>query len=221
MHHSRVAKHPEISEIIQIIVLLFELYILKHIIFILKPIICCFSKNLSPFYYTLLYALYILFIYSSITNSSCLLFLSTVLSDEDTGPPNHDDEQDPPAGMRTPPTPPPPSSPIPGRVRAIAQLRPVSIPDIVRDIAGSNPQQRIAAFDRHYMPDGVPAPEASVQGNAEDHRADLKRKADGISRSLSDVFAYLTYNTTSQNEVKKLLTIIHNVCFYTIHIFSN
>ena len=189
MHHCRVAKHPKISEIIQIIVLLFELYILKHIIFILKPIICCFSKNLSPFYYTLLYALYILYIYSSITNSSCLLFLSTVLSDEDTGPPNQDDEQDPPAGMRTPPTPPPPSSPIPGRVRAIAQLRPVSIPDIVRDIAGSNPQQRIAAFDRHYMPDGVPAPEASVQGNAEDHRADLKRKADGISRSLSDVFA--------------------------------
>ena len=77
-----------------------------------------------------------------------MLFLSTVLSDEDTGPPNHDDEQDPPAGMRTPPTPPPPSSPIPGRVHAIAQLRPVSIPDIVRDIAGSNPQQRIAAFDR-------------------------------------------------------------------------
>ena len=130
MHHSRVAKHPKISEIMQIIVLLFELYILKHIIFILKPIICCFSKNLSPFYYTLLYALYILFIYSSITNRSCLLFLSTVL--EDTGPPNQDDEQDPPAGMRTPPTPPPPSSSIPGRVRAIAQLRPVSIPDIVR-----------------------------------------------------------------------------------------
>ena len=40
MHHCRVAKHPKISEIIQIIVLLFELYILKHIIFILKPIIC-------------------------------------------------------------------------------------------------------------------------------------------------------------------------------------
>ena len=48
----------------------------------------------------------------SITNSSCLLFLSTVLSDEDTGPPNQDDEQDPPAGMRIPPTPPPPSSPM-------------------------------------------------------------------------------------------------------------
>ena len=69
-----------------------------------------------------------------------MLFLSTVLSNEDTGPPNQDDEQDPPAGMRTP-TPPPPSSPIPARVRAIVQLQPVSIPDIVRDIAGSNPQQ--------------------------------------------------------------------------------
>ena len=68
---------------------------------------------------------------------------------------------------------------------SIAQLRPVSIPDIVCDIAGSNPQQRIAVFDRHYMPDGVPAPEASVQGNAENHRADLKRKADCISKSLS------------------------------------
>ena len=89
----------------------------------------------------LLYALYILFHLLSIINGSCLLFLSTVLSNEDTGPPNQDDEQDPPAGMRTPPTLPPPSSPIPARVRAIAQLRPVYIPDIVRDIAGSNPQQ--------------------------------------------------------------------------------
>jgi hypothetical protein len=113
--------------------------------------------------------------------------------------------------MHTHPTPPPPGSPIPARVRAVAQLRPVSIPDIVRGVAGSNPQQQIAAFDRRYMQDGMPAPEASVQGNAEDHRLELKRKADGISRSLSDVFAYLTYNTTSQNEAKKILTIIHNV----------
>jgi len=57
-HHSRVAKHPKISEIIEIIVLLFELYKLKHIIFILKPIICCFSKNQSPSYYTLLFGYY-------------------------------------------------------------------------------------------------------------------------------------------------------------------
>ena len=77
MHHSRVAKHPEISEIIQIIVLLFELYVLKHIIFILKPIICCFSKNPSPSYYALLYGYYThytyYFIYSPITNMFMLV----------------------------------------------------------------------------------------------------------------------------------------------------
>ena len=60
-----------------------------------------------------------------------------------------------------PPTPPPPSSPIPGRVRAVAQLRSVSVPDIVRDIAGNNPLQQIADFGSHYMPDGVLAPDAS------------------------------------------------------------
>ena len=53
-----------------------------------------------------------------------------VLSDDDMCPHNQDDEQDPPAGMRTPPTPPPPGSPIPARVRAVAQLRSVCIPDI-------------------------------------------------------------------------------------------
>ena len=140
--------------------------------------------------------------------------MSTVLSHEYIDPHNQDDQNDLPAGMHTPPPSPPPGSPIPARVRDVAQLRPVSIPDIVRDIAGNNPLQRIADFDRHYMPDGVPAPEAAVQGNANEHRSDLKRKAYGISRSLSDVFAYLTYNTTSQNEAKKLLTIIHNVCYW-------
>ena len=41
--------------------------------------------------------------------------------------------------------------------------------------------------------------------------AELKRKADGISRSLSVVFAYLTHGTASLEEAKKLLTIITNV----------
>jgi hypothetical protein len=61
------------------------------------------------------------------------------------------------------------------------------------------------------MPDGVPEPEASVHGNVDEHRSSLKRKADGFSRRLSEVFAYLTYNTSSLNEAKKLLTIITNV----------
>ena len=32
----------------------------------------------------------------------------------------------------------------------------------------------------------------------------MKRKADGISRSISEVFAYLTYRTASLEEAKKL-----------------
>ena len=96
-HHSRVAKHPKISEIIHIRVLLFELYILKHIIFLLKPIICCFSKNLSRSYYTLLFGYYTHYTYYFdllVNYKQFMLVVSVHLSDEDTGPPNQDDEQD-------------------------------------------------------------------------------------------------------------------------------
>ena len=51
------------------------------------------------------------------------------------------------------------------RVSAVAQLQPVSIPDIVRDMAGKDPQRKIADFDSHYMPDGVQEPDVSVTGN--------------------------------------------------------
>ena len=50
------------------------------------------------------------------------------------------DNEDVPHGTRTPPTlpsrSPPPASPLPDRVRAVAQIQPVSIPEIVRDMAG-------------------------------------------------------------------------------------
>ena len=105
---------------------------------------------------------------------------------------------DDPPGARAPPTPPvvpsPSPSPAPMRQRAMAHLRPVSIPDIVRTMAGKNPVHEMADFDRHYMPGGLPSPDASARGNADDHRSELKRKADGISRSLSEVFAYLTHH---------------------------
>ena len=109
---------------------------------------------------------------------------------------------------------PPASPPALMRQRAVAQLRPVSIPEIVADMAGKDPLQKMANFDRHYMPDGQPAPDASARGNAEAHRSDLKRKADGISRSLSEVFSYLTYGTASLAEAKKLLSIMTNVNSY-------
>ncbi len=50
-----------------------------------------------------------------------------------------------------------------------------------------NGVHEIADFDRHYMPGGLPSPDAFARGNADDHRPELKRKADGISRSLSEV----------------------------------
>ena len=121
------------------------------------------------------------------------------------------EHEDVPDGTRTPPTPParspPPPSPPPSRIPAVAHLRPVSIPDIVRDMAGKDTRRRLADFDRHYMPDGVPEPEASVTGKTGEHRSNLK----GIARSLAEVFAYLTFNTSSLNESKKLLSIITNV----------
>jgi hypothetical protein len=120
-----------------------------------------------------------------------------------------------PRGARTPPTQPvvpsPSPSPAPMRQRAMAHLRSASIPDIVRNMAGNNPVHEMADFDRHYMPGGLPSPDASARGNANDYRSELKRKADGISRTLSEIFAYLTHGTAPLEEAKKLLTIITNV----------
>jgi hypothetical protein len=113
---------------------------------------------------------------------------------------------------------PPPASP---RICAVAQLRPVSIPDIVRDMAGKNPQQKLADFDRYYMPDGVQEPDVSVTGNTGEHRSNLKRKAKGIARSLAKVFAYLTFNTSSLNESKKLLGIFAYVSFIMSYSYFN
>jgi hypothetical protein len=94
----------------------------------------------------------------------------------------------------------------------MAQLRPVSIPDIFCNMAGKDPLRKIAEFDSHYMPGGQPAQEASSHLNSDAHRSDLKRNAEGISRSLSKVFAYLTHGTASlEEEAKKLLAIITNV----------
>ena len=101
----------------------------------------------------------------------------------------------------------------------MAQLRPVSIPNTVSDIAGSDPSRRIADFDRHYMPDGQPAAETLSRCNADAHRSQLKQNAEGLSRSLSEVFAYLTHGTASLEEARKLLSIITNVCPILFFIF--
>ena len=58
----------------------------------------------------------------------------------------------------------PSAYPAPLRQRAMAHLRPVSMPDLVCDMAGKDPTRKIADFDRHYMPDGQPSPDASARG---------------------------------------------------------
>ena len=114
-----------------------------------------------------------------------------VVPDDDVEGLSEEDAQQPPRSL-TPPTPPvnaqpSPSPPRPIRQRAVAQLRPVSIPNIVSDMAGSDPARKISDFDRHYMPDGQPTAETSSRGNADAHRAQLKQNAEGLSRSLSEV----------------------------------
>ncbi len=70
----------------------------------------------------------------------------------------------------------------------MAQLRLVFIPHLVGNMDGNDPMQSMADFDLHYKPDDDhPGMDASVRGNADAHHSDLKRKADGISRSLSKV----------------------------------
>ena len=87
------------------------------------------------------------------------------MSDDETCDHLHDND---PPGTRTPPTPPvhdPPSpSPRVHRQRSMAQLRPVSIPEIVMNMAGQDDTRKMAAFDRHYMPDGKPTCAPSLIG---------------------------------------------------------
>jgi hypothetical protein len=90
-----------------------------------------------------------------------------VVPDDDLGRISEEEEPQPPCSQ-TPPMPPDhhqpsPSPPRPIRQRAMAQLRPVSIPNIVSDMAGPDPF-------RYYMPDGHPAAETSSRGNSGVHQ---------------------------------------------------
>ena len=75
-----------------------------------------------------------------------------VVPDDDNGLHNADEEAPRSPRSQTPPTPPvqdepsPPPSPRPLRQRAMAQLRPVSIPNVVCDIAGPDPLRSLQGF---------------------------------------------------------------------------
>ena len=100
----------------------------------------------------------------------------------------------------------------PGRRRAVAHVRPISIADIVRDVSGPDPMRVIRDFDRAYMPEGVVVVNSAVVGQSgEARRSELKRKAENISRSYSEVFAMLQSGNTSQAEAARILKTITNV----------
>jgi hypothetical protein len=62
----------------------------------------------------------------------------------------------------------------------------------------------------------------SSRGNSDAHRSELKKNADGLSRSLSEVFAYLTHGTASLEEARIALKHNHecisNYDTYTFYI---
>jgi hypothetical protein len=136
----------------------------------------------------------------------------------------YEEPRDDPSGTRTPPTPavspshdPPPGAP-PLRQRAMAQLRPMSIPAVIKDMADIFFAKTLRDFDGHYMTHGHPDADDSARGLDHAHRSDLKRKAEVISRSLSEVFSFLTHGTASLEEAKKLLSIITNVRHHFIYV---
>ena len=122
----------------------------------------------------------------------------TVVPDDDLVEEPFKEPCDEPSGTRTPPTPevspsrapPPPAPPL--CQRAMAQLLPVSVPAVIKDMAGKNIAKTFRYFRSHYVPSGQPDPDVSATGLDAAHRSDLNRKAHGISRSLSEVFAFLT-----------------------------
>ena len=92
----------------------------------------------------------------------------------------------------------------------VAQVRPIPISDVVRDIAGRHPFRAVEEIDATYMS----RPGLGVGSDAFPtwcgfvERASLKRKAAQISR---EVYTFLTNSTTSQEQAQQLLDIITNV----------
>jgi hypothetical protein len=129
-----------------------------------------FYNYLGPiiFYYFLVYLLMQLFVlllllllFVLLLLIACInycfnsvLFLSVVPGEELMDPSEESVEE--PSGARTPPTPPAGGSSSQSRQRAMAQLRPVSMADTVKSMAGKDPVKSLQDFDRNYMPDGQP-----------------------------------------------------------------
>ena len=104
------------------------------------------------------------------------------------------------------------------RQRAIAHVRPISISSMINQVSQTrNISAALQDFDRHYMP-SEESTLFTARSCAPVRREDLQRKAENISRSTCEVYAFLTSGTKSHAEAKQLLEIITNVssCFKCI-----
>ena len=110
----------------------------------------------------------------------------------------------------SPPSPQPASAPV-MRQRAVAHVVPIYMPNVLREIAGRDPFKAVRDIDSRYIPDGFVANDTRLWPGYDRDRENLKRKAEDISRSESEVYAFLTHNTTSLEEARRLLRIICNV----------
>ena len=145
--------------------------------------------------------------------SSYLPFHFTVPSDEESL--NEDDQlyslhNAPEIPEPSPPSPQPASAPV-MRQRAVAHVLPISMPNVFREIAGRDPFKAVRDIDSRYIPDGFVTNDTRLWPGYDMDRDNLKRKAQDISRSESEVYAFLTHNTTSLEEARRLLRIISNV----------
>ena len=111
---------------------------------------------------------------------------------------------------------PDPSAQQRGRQRAVAHIRPISIPDIVRDVSGTDPMRTVRDLDRAYMPEGQLCVNSAVSTTVEARRSKLKRRAEKISRSYSEIYAMLTSGNSSHAEAARLLKTITNVAVVAV-----
>ena len=96
---------------------------------------------------------------------------------------------------------PQPSVPEPSRRRAVTHVQPISIADIVRDVAGSDPMRVVRDFDRIYMPDGMCIVNSAVDGQSGEHpsrRSELKRKAENITSTAAQHYHKCNASRLSQ-----------------------
>jgi hypothetical protein len=112
------------------------------------------------------------------------ILVATVVPDNDHVPRSQESYKEPrddPSGTRTPPTPalspshdpPPPAPPL--RQRAMAQLRPVSLPAVIKDMADEFFAITLRDFDGHYMPHGHADADDSARGLDHAHSSDYEK----------------------------------------------